>query len=262
MTTNQYSVAGRSAIVTGGSSGIGRTVAERFAEDGASVAICSRDQERVDEAAAAINQNVGDDRVLPVECDVRDVDGVEALVEATVERFGNVDVLVNNAGANFYEPFEDISKNGWETILDINLTGTVNCMQAASERMRASGGGAIVNLSSFVAQFPSPNQSHYGAAKAAISHLTGTVAHEWAELDIRVNAVEPGVVLTPGVEHVLDEKPADVPDRDSVDRQIGHPEEIADLIQFLVSPAASYLTGEVIAARGVPQPANVEARFP
>jgi len=88
------------------------------------------------------------------------------------------------------------------------------------------------------------------------------VAYEWAEHDIRVNAVEPGVVLTPGVKHVLNEKSADVPDRDSVDPQIGHPEETADLIQFLVSPAASYLTDEVIAARGVPQPANVEARFP
>jgi NAD(P)-dependent dehydrogenase (short-subunit alcohol dehydrogenase family) len=261
MPTTQFSVADRTAVVTGGSSGIGRTIAERFVADGANVVICSREQERVDDVAAAMPDDAPGN-VHPVECDVRDREAVDALVDATVETFGSVDVLVNNAGANFYSEFADISANGWQTILDINLTGTVNCLQAAGVEMRDGDGGAVVNLSSFVTHFPSPKQSHYGAAKAAVSHLTRTVAHEWAEDDIRVNAVAPGVVLTPGVEHVLDKDVDAVPARETVDRQIGYPEEIADLVQFLVSPASSYMTGEIVDIRGVPQSLNLDDRFP
>jgi NAD(P)-dependent dehydrogenase (short-subunit alcohol dehydrogenase family) len=260
MPTDQFSVADRTAIVTGGSSGIGRTIAERFVADGANVVICSREQERVESAASELHGAPGD--VRPVECDVRDRDAVDALVDAAVDTFGTVDVLVNNAGANFYSDFDEISPNGWQTILDINLTGTVNCLQSVGEAMRAAGRGAVVNLSSFVTHFPSPQQSHYGAAKAAVSHLTGTVAYEWADDDVRVNAVAPGVVLTPGVEHVLDKDIDAVPDRETVDRQIGYPEEVADLVQFLVSPAASYITGEVVDIRGVPQGLNLDDRFP
>jgi NAD(P)-dependent dehydrogenase (short-subunit alcohol dehydrogenase family) len=262
MPTAQFSVADRTAIVTGGSSGIGRTIAEQFVADGANVVICSREQGHVDSVATDITAENPPGAVHPVECDVRDRDAVDALVEATVETFGTVDILINNAGANFYSDFDDISPNGWETIVDINLTGTVNCLQAVAKEMRAAGGGAVVNLSSFVTHFPSPKQSHYGAAKAAVSHLTGTVAYEWADDDIRVNAVAPGVVLTPGVEHVLDKDVAAVPNRETVDRQIGYPEEIADLVQFLASPAASYMTGEVVDIRGVPQSLNLDDRFP
>ncbi|MFC7131524.1 MULTISPECIES: SDR family NAD(P)-dependent oxidoreductase [Salinibaculum] len=261
MPTSQFSVADRTAVVTGGSSGIGRTIAERFVADGANVVICSREQARVDSVADDLPDDTAG-AIHPVECDVRDREAVDALVDAAVEAFGGVDVLVNNAGTNFASEFDDISPNGWETILDINLTGTVNCLQAVGAEMRAGGGGAVVNLSSFVTHFPSPRQSHYGAAKAAVSHLTGTVAYEWADDDIRVNAVAPGVVLTPGVEHVLDRDVSDVPDRGTVDRQVGYPEEIADLVQFLVSPAASYVTGEVVDIRGVPQSLNLDDRFP
>jgi NAD(P)-dependent dehydrogenase (short-subunit alcohol dehydrogenase family) len=257
----RFDLDGRRAIVTGGSSGIGKATAQRFADAGAAVAICSRDQDRIEDAAAEITAEGVDGAVLPVKCDVTDRAAVEALVEATVAEFGGLDVLVNNAGANFYSEFGDISPNGWDTIVDINLGGTVNCLQAARDHLRAADRAAAINLSSFVARYPSPQQSHYGAAKAAVSHLTGTVAAEWAGDGVRVNAVAPGVIQTPGVEHVLERDLARVPGRETVDRGIGQPEEVADLVQFLVSPAASFITGEVVPIRGVPQPVAVEERF-
>ena len=138
--TDQFSVAGRNAIVTGASRGIGRTIAERLAADGASVAICSRAQERVDPVAEGIREDGG--AALAVECDVRDREAVDAFVDAAVEEFGGVDLLVNNAGGEFVAAFEDISENGWKSIVDLNLHGTFHCTQAAGEHMRADEGGA------------------------------------------------------------------------------------------------------------------------
>ncbi|MFB6271205.1 MAG: SDR family NAD(P)-dependent oxidoreductase, partial [Halobacterium sp.] len=121
MTLDRFSVSGQTAIVTGASSGIGRGIAEQFAADGADVVVCSREQENVDPVADGINEADGG-RALAVECDVTDRDAVEALVAATVEEFGGIDCLVNNAGASFMASFDDISENGWSTIVDINLT--------------------------------------------------------------------------------------------------------------------------------------------
>ncbi|WP_129116560.1 SDR family NAD(P)-dependent oxidoreductase [Halegenticoccus tardaugens] len=266
MTTTQFGVGGLTAIVTGASSGIGEVIAERFAADGADVVVCSREQENVDPVAEAINAadgEGGDDgdggrdgseggRALAVECDVRERDAVEALVEATVEEFGGVDCLVNNAGASFMASFEDISPNGWETIVDSNLTGTYHCTQVAGGVMRDDGGGAVINVASVAGQRGSPYMSHYGAAKAGIINLTATLAYEWAKEGIRVNCIAPGFVATPGVESQMGVS-ADNVDRDEVERRIGTSEEIADVAQFLASPASSYVVGETITAQGVPR---------
>ncbi|SDE75790.1 SDR family NAD(P)-dependent oxidoreductase [Halorientalis regularis] len=246
----QFAVEGQTAIVTGASQGIGRSIAERFADDGADVVICSREQEKVDEVAEGINAEDGGE-CLAIECDVTERDAIEALVEATVEEFGGVDILVNNAGASFMANFEGISENGWKTIVDINLHGTYHCTQAAGEVMREGDGGVIVNFSSVAGNRGAPFMSHYAAAKAAVSNLTSTLAHEWADDGVRVNCIAPGFVATPGVESQMGVS-ADNIDRSEVDRQIGLEEEIADLAQFLASDASSYITGETITAKGVP----------
>lgn len=247
--TDRFGVDGRVAIVTGGSSGIGRAIAERFADEGAKVVVCSREQENVDPVAEGIREAGGE--ALAVECDVTDREAVEALVEATVEEFGSIDTLVNNAGASFMAGFDDISENGWETIVDINLTGTYHCTQAAGEHLK-DGGGTVINLASVAGQRGSPYMSHYGAAKAGVINLTTTLSAEWAGDDVRVNCIAPGFVATPGVESQMGVSAENV-DRTEVERRIGLSEEIADVAQFLASPASSYVVGETITAGGVPR---------
>ncbi|MGQ3410943.1 SDR family NAD(P)-dependent oxidoreductase [Natrinema sp. LN54] len=251
MSTAQFSVDGDVAIITGSSSGIGKSIAERFAADGVDVVVCSREQDNVDPVAEGINESDKPGRALAVECDVTDREAVEALVEATVEEFGGLDVLVNNAGASFMADFDDISPNGWETIMDINVNGTYHCTHAAAEHLK-DGGGAVINLASVAGQRGSPLMSPYGAAKAAVINLTTTLSYEWADDDVRVNCIAPGFVATPGVESQMGVS-ADNIDREAVARRIGTVEEIADLTQFLASPASSYIVGETITAQGVPQ---------
>ncbi|UHQ96203.1 SDR family NAD(P)-dependent oxidoreductase [Natrinema halophilum] len=251
MTKTTYSVSDRVAVVTGASRGIGQTIAERFVKDGADVVLCSRSQADVDEVAASIAEN-GTGDTHPVECDVTDRESVDALVRATIEEFDSFDILVNNAGGSFASEFEKLSENAWKTIVDINLHGTFNCLQSAGEVMRDGDGGVIVNIASNAGLRGAPALSHYGAAKAGVINLTATLAHEWAGDDVRVNAIAPGVVATPGIEEQLDISATSI-DRDSVDRRIGTTDEIADVVQFLASPAASYVIGETIPVRGVPQ---------
>jgi 3-oxoacyl-[acyl-carrier protein] reductase len=254
MTTDpiqRFGIDGKRAIVTGASSGIGREIAEQFAAAGADVAICSREQDNVDPVAEAIEESDSPGDVLAVECDVTDRDAVDALVEATVDEFGGIDVLVNNAGASFMADFDDISPNGWETIVDINLNGTYHCTHAAAEHL-ADGGGSVINLSSVAGQRGSPQMSHYGAAKAGVINLTSSLANEWADRNVRVNCIAPGFVATPGVASQMGVE-ADEIERSEVDRKIGRVDEIADVAQFLASPASSYMVGETLRVAGVPR---------
>ncbi len=239
---SRFSVSG-TAIVTGGSKGIGRSVAERFVDDGANVVICSRTEEEVKATAEEIG-------ALGVACDVTDRDEVDALVETTVDEFGGVDVLVNNAGASFMSNFEGVTPNGWDRVIDINLGGTYNCTQAAGDHLK-DGNGSVVNLSSLAGVQGAPYMSHYGAAKAGIINLTRTLAYEWASDGVRVNCVAPGYVATPGVQAQMGVSADDI-DRADPERSVGEPEEIADIIRFLASPASSFVVGETVLARGVP----------
>ena len=246
---DQFSVDGEVAIVTGASRGIGRATAAAFAADGLDVVVCSRDEEEITETASEISEgNPGD--AVGVVCDVRDEEAVGAMVETAVEEFGGLDVLVNNAGASFMSSFSDISPNGWQSVVDVNLTGTYNCTHAAADHL-ADGGGSVVNVASVAGHHGAPYMSHYAAAKAGIINLTKTLGYEWAGEGVRVNCVAPGYVATPGLASQMGIE-ADAVERADPDRNVGTSEEIADVIQFLTSEGASFLTGETITPRGVP----------
>ncbi|MFT4883293.1 MAG: 3-oxoacyl-[acyl-carrier protein] reductase [Natronomonas sp.] len=249
---DQFSVEGKTAIITGSSQGIGEVTAKRFADEGANVVVTSRSQDKIDEVADEINDSDRPGRAIAVECDVRERGSIEALVDATVEEFGRVDTMINNAGASFMASFDDISENGWKTIVDINLHGTFHCSQIAGQQMQEQdGGGTIINFASVAGTMGSRYMSHYGAAKAAVVNLTTSLSAEYAEENIRVNCIAPGLVGTPGVASQMGIDPADV-DREDIAKDMGLPEEIADITQFLASDASSYIVGETITAQGVP----------
>ena len=248
----QFSVEGQTAVITGSSQGIGAETAKRFAADGANVVVTSRSPEQIEAVAAEINDSDRPGEAIAVECDVRDRDAVEALVDATVEEFGRIDSMINNAGASFMAEFDDISENGWKTIVDINLHGTFHCSQVAGQRMQEQdGGGTIINIASIAGTMGSRHMSHYGAAKAAVINLTRSLSVPYADHGIRVNGIAPGLVGTSGVASQMGIDPADV-ERDDVTKEMGLPAEIADIVQFLASDASSYVVGETITAQGIP----------
>jgi NAD(P)-dependent dehydrogenase (short-subunit alcohol dehydrogenase family) len=257
MTEDMFDITGEVALVTGSSTGIGRAIAERFADKGVDVVVSSRDQEAVDAVAEDINDSATAGRAIGIECDIRDWEAIEALVEATEAELGPIDVLVNNAGASFEAPLEELSQNAWQTIVDINLNGTFNCSRVVGNRMIENGGGTIVNLSSVAARDGAPQMTHYAAAKAGMNNLTRTLGYEWASYDVRVNGIMPGLVLTEGLESQRSVSADDI-DTDEVDRQIGLPDEIARVVQFLASPGAQYIQGETIVVEGVPRIPHTE----
>jgi len=247
--TDRFRADGEVALVTGASRGIGRIIAFELAAVGADVAVASRSKEDLDIVVEELEATF-DARGLAIETDVADSDAVEAMVETTVSELGGPDILVNNAGASFVSKTEEISENGWETVTDINLKGTHLCSTAALPHLK--GGGRIVNFSSVAGRYGSKTMSHYGAAKAGIENLTRSLANEWADRDVRVNCIAPGLVLTPGSAGVMGVGSETAHDRSTVDRTVGGADEIADATVFLATRASSYLTGKTIVIEGPP----------
>ncbi|THE65993.1 SDR family oxidoreductase [Salinadaptatus halalkaliphilus] len=257
MSTATFSIDGDTALITGSSRGIGRTIAERFAADGVDIVVTSRDQDAVDAVADSINDSDAPGEALAVECDVRDRASIRSVVEAATDELDPIDILVNNAGASFEAPTEELSANAWNTILEINLTGAFNCAQIVGDGMIEGDGGTIINVSSVAGRDGAPMMAHYAAAKSGLDTLTRTLGVEWAPYEIRINGIMPGLVLTEGVEQQRSMTADDI-DTGSVDRQLGLPDEIARVAQFLASPGAQYIQGETIVVEGTPRIALTE----
>jgi NAD(P)-dependent dehydrogenase (short-subunit alcohol dehydrogenase family) len=245
-----FSVEDRVTIITGGGTGIGKHIALRFAEGGAPVVIASRSLEHLEPVRKEIESGGG--RALAIACDVRDPDQVQAVIDATVAEFGRIDVMVNNHGASFRCDILDMSPNGWNTIVAINLTGTFLFCRAAGRIMRDQGGGSIVNIASTAGTHGAPAMAHYAAAKAGVINFTTSLADELAPHNIRVNCVTPGPIVTEGFLEVLAAR-GEVPDdlgRGMVLNRWGESDEIAFPVMFLASEASSFMTGENIIVDG------------
>lgn len=236
-------------IVTGGGSGIGRCVAHELAALGAVVALVGRTQEKLDAVKTEIAEAGG--RSETYACNIRDEEGVKALVGQVLERHGRIDGLVNNAGGQFPSPLKDISLKGWEAVLQTNLTGGFLMARECLNQAMADGGGAIVNI---VADMwgGMPNMGHSGAARAGMVNFTETAAFEWAQYGVRVNAVAPGYVASSGMDAypsfmhpIIRAMPQTVPMK-----RFGTEAEVSAAIVFLLSNAAAFITGTTLRVDG------------
>lgn len=239
------------AIVTGGASGIGRGIAAELASQGTDVVIADVDREGAESVSADLRE-AHDVEAVAVECDVADSADVEAMVEAAVEEFGEVGILVNNAGLGPFARTWELSEEDWDRTLDVNLKGTFLCTKAVINHMLDAGiDGAIVNVSSINYEHATDGIAAYCAAKAGIAQFTKSVAGEAGRYGIRVNAVAPGSTETAMAEGLMDnEFGEEWLDRTVLERRFGQPEDIAKVVAFLASDYAGWVTGETVHVDG------------
>ena len=242
--TNELDFTGRAVLVTGGTQGIGRAIAERFLARGGEVVVCARN-------APAAPPETGGRAAIFEACDVRDPDAVRRLVDAVVARHGRIDVLVNNAGGSPEADAATHSTRFFDKIIELNLSAAFYCSQAANARMQTQAdGGSIINIASVSAVRASPGTAAYGAAKAGLLNLTQSLAMEWGP-KVRVNAIIAGLVATgnaeahyggpAGLARVAASLPA---------RRMGEPADIADACLYLASPLSAYVSGAALAVHG------------
>jgi NAD(P)-dependent dehydrogenase (short-subunit alcohol dehydrogenase family) len=235
------------ALVTGAARGIGLATAKRFLADGWRVALLDIDEETLDRSYATLAKSA---TVIAICCDVADAAAVAGAIARVSEEFGRLDALVNNAGIAIFKPILEMNLKEWSRVLAVNLTGPFICVQAAAPLMRDTGGGAIVNVTSISGLRASTLRTAYGTSKAGLAHLTQQQAIELASLGIRVNAVAPGPVDTAMARAVhTPEIRAAYHDAIPLNRY-GLEAEIAEVIIFLCSDRASYITGQTIAVDG------------
>ena len=232
------------AIVTGGGSGIGLATAAELIRCGARVAICGRTPDKLAAAAAQLGPDA-----LAATCDIREPGQVEAMVKQVLERWGRIDIVVNNAGGQFPSPAQMISPNGFLAVVKNNLVGTFHvCREVANQWMIPQKGGRIINVIANIYR-GFPGMAHTSAARAGVENLTMTLAVEWAQFGILVNAVAPGIILSSGTAQyppqLLERGIAETPLK-----RAGTVEEVATSIVFLASPAAAYITGTTLRIDG------------
>jgi citronellol/citronellal dehydrogenase len=239
--------AGRVALVTGGGTGIGRATALELAASGARVAICGRREEPLERVRGEIEAAGGE--CLAVAADLREPDGVAAVVDAALARFGTLDVLVNNAGGQFTAPAEEISDNGWRAVERVTVDAVWSMTRAVATRAMIPGGGGLIVFIGFSPLRGIPGFAHASAGRAAVANLASGLALEWSRHRIRTVCVAPGTILTEGLEG-YDQEAIDGWARSVPLGRLGRPEEVASLIAFLASDGGMYVTGTTIVVDG------------
>lgn len=237
-------LADRVALITGGATGLGYAIAHEFAMLGAKVVIISRKQENLDKAVAGIKADGG--TAIAVQTDVRQYDQVVAAVEAATSTFGSLDILVNSAAGNFYCPTEDMTPNGWRTVVDIDLNGNFLCCKAAFEPLKQSRfQGRIMMIATSNSLTGWPGQSHAAAAKAGIISLSRSLAVEWAKHNIHVNTISPGPIAgTEGMTKIYEQRGlAELQARRVALGRLGEPCDVANAAAYLASPGGNFITG-------------------
>ena len=245
-----FDLKGRTAIVTGGSRGIGKEMAEGLAEAGANLMLCARRAEWLDETVEEFRS-----RGFNVEgalCDVAKPDQVEAVVNATVSRFGGAEILINNAGVSWGAMPEDMPIEKWQQVLDVNLTGCFLFAQAVGREMLKKERGSIINIASIAGMRSSANgpfYAGYAASKAGLIGLTRELAASWGRKGIRVNAIAPGFFHSRLADAVIDIYERSIQENNIIPR-VGNEGELKGVAVFLASDASSYITGQTIAVDG------------
>ncbi|MBD1380994.1 SDR family NAD(P)-dependent oxidoreductase [Metabacillus arenae] len=232
-------------IITGSSGGIGKELAIKFAELGAKVVINGRKEEKIQEVYNIIKSR-GCEPPLAIQANLRKYENVENLINKTYEQYGKIDVLINNAGGSFSAPAEEISANGWNAVIETNLSSVFYCSKAAFNIMRnQQHGGKIINISSVAAFLPDVHYSPYSAAKGGLNLLTETLAVEWAKYNILVNGIAPGFIDTKAS---INQGSGDT--NEIALRRRGKPEDLFGAALLLVSDLSNYITGETIRVDG------------
>jgi len=242
---------GRVAIVTAAAgAGIGQAVARRFAEEGAQVLLTDAHARRVQEVAEAMSKDFGRE-FAALEVDVTNVGQVQAMVETALNRYGQIDILMNNAGINRLEPVWQMSDETWNLVIGVNLTGTFHCTRAVLPHMIERKQGTIISMASMVGWVGSDEgEAHYCAAKAGVMAFTRAVAAEVGRHGIRINAIAPGLIYNPFLDRIYPpEFFKRMAERTPLGR-VGEPPDIANLATFLASDQSSYITGEVFCISG------------
>ena len=250
MILDKFSLAGKSGIVTGGGSGIGRAIAAGVVDAGAEVIIAGRNRDRLESVAAQIGG--GGRHVIPVPTDMSSLDSIRALVDRAVSEFGKIDFLFNNAGTIRRSPAERFSQADWDEVIKVNLTGPFFLAQAVARVMIAQQRkGKIINTSSLIAVQGGKNVVAYGASKAGLTQATRSMANDWAKYNILVNAIGPGWVKTELTEALRDnqERFREISSRIPLGRW-AEPEDLVGAAVFLASDASDYITGQVIFVDG------------
>jgi NAD(P)-dependent dehydrogenase (short-subunit alcohol dehydrogenase family) len=244
-----FDLTGKTAVVTGGNTGLGEAFAKALAEAGASVALAARTRERSEAVAEEIQASGGN--AIAVDLDVTDPAQVDRMLEAVTERLGPVDILVNNAGLCYHRPAAEVPLEEWHAVFDVNVHGLWHCAQVVGRRMIQNGGGTIINIGSISAMIVNRPQWQpaYNASKAAVHQLTRSLAAEWAPYNVRVNALAPGYVKTAM-------SPVDEPQfrrhwiEDVPMQRYATPEELGPSIVYLASDASSFMTGSILVVDG------------